>query len=287
MDGYGLPALGLGTSNFLDGGPLRPRPGFYYQQNTRYYHANIFRDANGNTLNKDHSVDFNLFATSTQFSYQFEGLLPKTQTGFIVSLPFILYSHINCNPLGITSSGSGVGDLVAGIYIQFNPVLADEQPIFLHRLKFDTVLPIGKNEAPLKNINPGSNIFYILPSWSFTLYMTPEFATSWGITYVWSAKNEKTDFRPGQAVYLNYTLETRVLPKVWAGINGYFLQQLKNHKLCGVEIPHSKEQVVATGFGALYTMTANDNLFFNLYFECCAKNRPQGINFFLRYLKHF
>ncbi len=284
--GYGLPALGLGTSNFLDGGPLRPRPGFYYQQNTRYYHADIFRDANGETINKDDAVDFNSFATVTQLAYQFRSnLIPKSQISLIVALPFVIYNHINCNPLGSISSGSGLGDLAAGLYVQFDPILADERPVFVHRLELDAVFPTGKNEAPLKNINPGNNIFYIVPSWNFTLYMTPDFATSWSISYLWADENKKTGLRPGQTVYLNYTLEARALPKLWVGINGYYLEQLKNNKLCGVEVPHSKEQVVATGFGALYTMTKKDNLFFNLYFECCAKNRPQGMSFFFRYLK--
>jgi hypothetical protein len=285
---YGLPAISLGGSNFLDGGPLRPHPGLYWQQNTRYYHADVFRDANGHTINTDRSVDLNSFATLIQFFYQFRpGIIPNAQTGLSASLPVVLHNKISCNPLGFNSSGGGLGDLAAGIYLQFDTIMEGERPIFVHRLELDAVFPTGKNKEPLKNINPGNNLFYILPYWSFTLYMNPKFGLSARTTYLWSAEDKKTGLRPGQAVYINYTLEALVAPKTWLGINGYFLQQLKDNKLCGVEVPHSKEQVFSTGVGALYIESLHNIFFFNIYFECFAKNRPQGISCFFRYLRHF
>lgn len=286
--GYGLPAVGLGTSNFLDGGPLRPVPGLYWQQNSRYYHADIFRDICGNTLNKDHAVDLNIVTTSTQLAYQFRpGLLPRSQFGLAASLPFVFYNHINCNSLGIRSSGSGFGDFAAGFYFQFDPIMEGDRPIFVHRFEFDAIFPTGKNESPQKNLNPGSNLFYIDPYWSFTLYFNPEFALSMRLNYLWCGENKKTGLQPGQAIHGNYTLEKQVMSNVWIGINGYYLQQLTDNKLCDVKIPCSKEKVFSTGIGALYLATPQDVFFFNLFFECFAKNRAQGFSFFFRYLGHF
>ena len=100
-------------------------------------------------------------------------------------------------------------------------------------------------------------------------------------------ENQKTHVNPGNAVHFVYTLGVEAIHNVWMGINGYFLQQIKNSQINGVEIPHSKERIFSSGFGALYALTPDDNIFVNFYFEALAKNRPQGMSLFLRYFKYF
>src|SRR5262245_13289185 len=67
--GYNLPQLGLGTSSFLDGGPLRQIPGWYWQIFAQIYHANKFVDAHGRPLAGIINPNLNIIDTALQFIY--------------------------------------------------------------------------------------------------------------------------------------------------------------------------------------------------------------------------
>ena len=88
---------------------------------------------------------------------------------------------------------------------------------------------------------------------------------------------------------MNFTTEYEIRPHFWIGINGYFLHQLKNNKLNGIEVPHSREQVLGIGPGFLYATSYRYDLvlFGNLYIECKVRNRPQGITAVLHFFKYF
>ncbi len=283
----GLPSVNLGYSSFLDGGPLRPRAGFYFQQYALCYHAHLFKDANGNTIIP--SPDFNALAGATQFIYQFN-FLPNVDYGIDASVPYVVFSRVQKNQLGIIDSGAGLGDLVLGNYLQFHPIFYHGRAIFVHRLEFSAGFPTGKDKYPYALINPGSKFFYIDPYWAFTVYLTPTLASSWRIHYLWSGQNDRTLIQAGDAVHFNYTLEWEVIPDLWIGMNGYFLQQLRNDRIGGIEIPDTRERVFAIGAGALYipNREAFDLFIFaNLYFESHARNRPQGISLVVHVLKYF
>jgi hypothetical protein len=292
MNGYFLPPVNLGATNFLDGGPLRPQPGWYWTQFEQYYYADTYLDVHGKKFNQ--FPTFNNLSMLTAVAYQFKpSETANFQIGFSAALPIILYSKVGHNSLNLvpdintlSSSGSGIADMILGAYVQFDAITYRGRPIFVQRLEFDTYFPTGKYDTT-QLINPGYNMFYIDPYWSFTFYILPKLATSWRIFYLHCGEDHTAKLKPGNAIHFNYTLEGEALPNVWMGINGYFLQQIKNSKINDIEVPHSKEQLFATGFGALYEMTPDDNFFFNLYFECEAKNRPRGISFFFRFFKHF
>ena len=71
MNGYFLPAVNLGSSNFLDGGPLRPRPGWYWTQYGEYYYTDTYLDACGKSLGDGLSPAYNALVTLTAVAYQF------------------------------------------------------------------------------------------------------------------------------------------------------------------------------------------------------------------------
>ena len=77
-----LPAVNLGFTSFLDGGPPAG-PGLYYQQYSQFFSSHEFRDANGNEL--DYDVD--VFVSLNQFIYQSD-----TPVFFVVLRPFALFA---------------------------------------------------------------------------------------------------------------------------------------------------------------------------------------------------
>lgn len=288
---YTLPAINLGSSSFLDGGPLRQIPGWYGQSYTIFYTTHRFLDERGKLLLGIPSPRYNLLANTFQLTYlshkDFFGL---GNFGFDITLPVALYSRIEKNQLGITSSGSGIGDLVVGVYAQALPIMrANGDPFYVHRLEFVAIFPTGIDKRPLKGINPGSGVYYIDPYWAATLYFTPRFATSWRLHYLWASTHHTTHIKPGDAIHWNWTFEYAIKPNFWVGLNSYFLQQIKESTLFGIPIPHSKERVLGLGVGWLYSLERQYAfvLFGNLYFETLVRNRTQGIKFVFRVLKHF
>lgn len=289
--GYGLPNFGLGYTNMLEGGPVRPNPGIYWQQWVQYYTTKRFLDNKGKPLNGVPSPHLRDFEYVIDFAYQFEkqcvlGGMP----GLEMVLPFTLVSKIDKNnALNLKSSGSGVGDLGLGAYIQWPALFHNGRHIFIHRLEFGFSIPLGKNKLPVKQINPGKAFFYCGPTWSATLYVSHRWNVSWDLDYAWCAKSEKIDFKAGDAIFGNYSLayEVSLLPRLYIAAVGYFLKQLHNNKSLGVTVPHSRERVVGIGPGIAY-FRSQDLVFFSyLYLEVGARNHTQGTNFISRLVLHF
>lgn len=287
--GYGLPNLGLGYVNILEGGPVRPNPGIYWQNWIQYYTTKRFLDDKGKPLNGVPSPHVRDLEYVTDFAYQFEKkLVLGGMPGFEMVLPFTLVSKIDKhNALNIETSGSGVGDLGLAAYVQWPALFHNGRHIFIHRLEFGFSTPVGKNKLPTKQINPSRAFFYCGPTWSATLYISHKWNVSWDIDYVWCAKSEKIDFRAGDAIFGNYSLAYEPVPQLYVAAVGYFLKQLHNNKSLGVTVPHSKERIFGIGPGIAY-FHSKDLIFFSyLYLEAGVRNRTQGTNFISRLVLHF
>lgn len=122
----GLPRVNLGLSSFLDGGPLRPHPGFYWQQFVRYYTSSKLLDSDGKERLGLPSPPINSVATSLQLIYQRkQSLLPNAQAGFVVSLPLVLYSKIGDNSLIVSQDASIRALLSCGL--KYSPPIVASQ----------------------------------------------------------------------------------------------------------------------------------------------------------------
>jgi hypothetical protein len=279
-----LPSINLGSSNILDGGPIRPQPGWYFTQVTGCYHADKLFDGQG--VARPGFAPFSEWAAVSQLVYQSDQeVIPHAKWGVNAVLPYVYSSHIDPNRLQITDSGSGVGDLILGAYLQWDPYKYRGRPLFQHRLELNVSFPTGKRDLTA-TINPGNGFFFINPYWAGTFYFTEHFATSWRLHYLWNARDTKKDSRAGDAIHINYSVEYELLANFWVALTGYFLQQLSNDTLHDKTVPGSRERVCGIGPGALYAVP-NDIYFFGfLYIESNARNRPQGIRAVFRVVKY-
>ncbi len=286
--GYGLPGVNLGFTNILDGGPVRPYPGIYWFQYIQYYTTQRFLNGEGKPLGGIPSPRFRTFDTITQFVYQFNTQLPlKGMPGFSLVLPAVLYSKIEKNALNIKSSGSGFGNLGCGVYTQWGAIEWKGRPLFIHRLSFDFSIPLGKNKLPEKQINPSNTFFSCGPNWAATLFFSHKWGLSWRLNYLWNAKNEKIDFKAGDAMYCNFSLEYEAYPRLFVAAVGYALGQLHNNRALGITVPHSKERVFGVGPGVAYFFSKDLVFLSYLYLEGGARNRTQGTSFISRMVMHF
>lgn len=299
---YDLPGINLGFTSFLDGGPPAG-PGFYYQQYVTYITSDEFKDANGDRLLPAFvDEDINVLILLFQGIYQSDTAIPliKGKWGLNLQLPVVAtdISYGTTVPGLPEDNGTGIGDLLVGPFIQWDPIMGKKGPIMLNRVEFQMIFPTGKYDEN-KELNPGSNFFYFNPYWAATVFIMPKWTLSWRLHYLWNDDNDDpnralrarfgaTESTAGQAVHLNFASAYEVLEKrLRVGVNGYYLKQISDTEVNGRDVPDSKEQVLGIGPGAVYHFSQNDHLFFNAYFETQVENRAEGYRFNLRWVHHF
>jgi anthranilate 1,2-dioxygenase (deaminating, decarboxylating) large subunit len=279
---YDQPAVNLGFTSFMDGGPPAG-PGFYFQEYIQYYTADELADVPIPNPNVDVVVSLN------QFLYQSDqALLLGGKWGLDVIQPLV---HFDSTP--VPDNGGGLGDLLVGPYLQWDPVMGENGPKFMHRIELQMLLPTGKYDNE-KALNPGSNFFSFNPYWAATAFLTPRVTASWRLHYLWNDKNDDpapipgvNDTQAGQAIHGNFALSYDAIPhQLRLGVNGYFFEQIGDSEVNGDKVS-GKEKVFAIGPGAMYSFSQDNHIFFNAYVEHGAQNRPEGERFTLRWTHHF
>lgn len=289
---YDLPAVNLGFTSFLDGGPPAG-PGFYFTEYIQYYTSDALNDENGDEIAFP-DPDLNAFISLTQGIYQSDSeVLLGGKWGLDVIVPYVSldldYSAEGPFP---KDNGSGIGDILVGPFLQWDPIMIDGRPLFMHRVELQFLFPTGKYDEN-KSLNPGSNVFSFNPYWAGTLFVTPRWTATTRIHYLWNGENDDpaggaSDSQAGQAVHLNFATAYEIIPKVLRiGINGYYLKQISESEINGEEVANSKEEVFAVGPGLIWHISRDNHLFFNGYYETFAENRPEGNRFTLRFVHHF
>jgi hypothetical protein len=291
---YDQPSVNLGFTSFLDGGPPAG-PGFYFTQYVQYYSSDQLNDHNGDELPlADPDVD--VWVSLSQFIYQSDQpVLMGGKWGIDVIVPLVHLSTEYGSTGGPADNGGGLGDILVGPYIQWDPIMGANGPVFMHRIELQMLLPTGKYDKNAE-LNPGSNFFSFNPYWSGTLFITPKLTASLRLHYLWNAENDEPnrgfagadDSQAGQAIHANFAAGYEVMPKkLRIGVNGYYLKQISDTKRNGSDVPNRKEEVLGIGPGLVYHHSQNQHLFANLFTETISENRTEGTRVTLRYVHHF
>jgi anthranilate 1,2-dioxygenase (deaminating, decarboxylating) large subunit len=292
---YDEPAVNLGYTSFYDGGPPAGL-GLYFQDYFEYYTASRLNDNHGNKLALPRT-DLQVTANVLQLIYITQKKFLGANVGINALVPTVLQARVNDGLYNEElKAENGFGDLFLGPALQFAPIMRKDgkTPLYVQRLELDTVIPIGRYNRNYA-INPSSHFWSLNPYWAGTLWFTPQWSIAFRLHYLWNAKNMEPNvsFGPnvhstqaGQAFFADFALGFAFTQNFTAGVNSYYFNQFTDTKANGVSIPNRREKVWAIGPGMECTLSKNTFLFFNLYFEQDARNRPQGTNAMVRFVAH-
>lgn len=283
--------LNLGLTSFLDGGPPAG-PGWYLTEYMQLYTADEFRNPPG-PIASNGKVE--AWIGLNQVIYQSDQVvLLGGKWGLDVIVPLVGIDARDRNGV-LTGDGGGVGDVYIGPFLQWDPIMGKNGPLFMHRVELQTIWPTGVYDNDMA-LNTGSNFFSFNPYWAATYFIMPKLTASCRLHYLWNDKNsdpftggptvpDKT--QAGQALHGNFALSYEVMPKkLRLGLNGYYFKQVTNSEADGTDLA-GKEQVFAIGPGALLSLSKDTHLFFNAYFESNVKSRPEGERYVVRLVHHF
>jgi hypothetical protein len=289
---YEQPAVNLGFTSFLDGGPPAG-PGWYFQQYIQHWSADKLAGPDGGRLFGDPQLELEAQITLSQVIYQSDKALLGGAWGVDVIVPFV-FLDLEAGATPLTANRSGFGDLLVGPYIQWGPYMGESGPRFMHRVELQMIFPTGDYDRD-HAINPGSNFFSFNPYWSGTLFINSRWTASARLHLLFNQTNDAPPrvtgldrFRAGTVFHGNFAISYDLVPqRLRIGINGYFLEQISDTHVNGVASPASDERVSAIGPGLLYSFSRDNHVFANLYIEDGARNRPEGWRLNLRWTHHF
>ena len=190
---------------------------------------------------------------------------------------------------GSDSRVRGLGDLTVAGGLQWAPAEFGNG-VFVHRLMVAVGVPTGKysDEQP---VNVGNHFVVLDPYYALT-YEWQKLEFSARLHYLWNSVNHDpfvgfgvNNVRAGQAFHMNYAASYELVKGVRVGFNGYWLQQLTDHKVDGVNVPGSLERTVGLGGGIQVFFGRETWFHLNGYSETDVLNRARGFSVTLRVTK--
>ena len=275
-----LPAVNLGETNFEDGFGGQD---WLLEEFPEASIASAVKDANGHTVPGRNRITS--FSTTTHVAFISN---VHTLGGWLAAEVLQPIVALDVQLPGSSSSVRGFADPTVGAGIQWAPK-AIGKGVFAHRAVLDIDLPAGKY-SDARSVNIGNHFVAVDPYYALT-YERKRLEVSARLHYLWNSTNNDPfegfgirSLQPGQAFHMNYATSYELWKNVRLGLNGYWLQQTTDHKINGVNVPHSEERTIGIGPGL--QLGGHGTWFrLNSYVETDVRNRPAGIKVTLRISK--
>jgi hypothetical protein len=269
------PGVNLGDTSFLDG---VGGPGLMMEQIADASHSTQIADSSGQAT----AVPANnaIIGLTHVAWFSQRQILHAWYGPEVLLLPGYVHA-------GNQGTVAGLGDLIVSPLIlqwkewKFGRIRMQQ------RVDFDFFLPTGQYQRT-STVNLSSHAFAVNPYYAVTVFPAKHWETSWRIHYLWNSVNHAPPLatglrstQAGQALFFCSTLAHALPHKIWFGANGYYLKQVTNPSVNGVQLTNSPEQIGAIGPGAMWDV-GHFNLYTNVYHELGAVNRPEGNKVVLR-----
>ncbi|MCC8535425.1 transporter [Xanthomonas axonopodis pv. poinsettiicola] len=288
--------INLGGTSFMDGfGSLTP--GWTVIAYPRYYNFNAIKDASGNDSPafRDPKVDVSVLLT--QLIYVTPYTWKSASLSFNAIVPLVNYdtSFAADSPVRLSSNGFGMGDISFGPALQFPPVMRNGRVFFFQRFAIDAFAPVGKFDRDIA-INQSTGFWSVAPHWAFTVQPSDNWEVSARLNYLYNFRTSRAGgvppipgfrFRNGQAgdvLWLNFASSLKLNEQWRVGLNGYYLQQLKDNRTNDQRVPDSKRRQFYIGPGLSWRMDEKNLFNFNVYLPVDVENSVAGNNFNLMFV---
>jgi hypothetical protein len=276
-----LPSVNLGETNFEDafGGP-----GWLFQEFPEAYVAGELKDSQGRALPGSNRVT--TYSTTTHVAFVSEKRVLGGWLSGEVLQPLVDLDVQLAN--GTSSRIRGLADLTFGAGLQWAPKKIGKG-VFAQRFVFDVTLPTGKY-SDQRPVNIGNHFVVVNPYYALT-YERKKIESSARLHFLWNSANDDPfvgfgirTMQPGQAFHVNYAISYKVRNNVRLGFNGYWLQQVTDHRISNVDVPYYRERTVGLGPGL---QLGGRDIWFRLngYLETDVRNRPSGVKVTFRISK--
>ncbi|MBB5864515.1 transporter [Xanthomonas sp. 3058] len=288
--------INLGGTSFMDGfGSLTP--GWTVIEYLRHSNLNAIKNASGDDSPafRDPQVDVSVLLT--QLIYVTPYTWKSGSLSFNAIVPLVNYDTAFAadSPVRLSSNGFGMGDISFGPALQMPPVMRDGRVFFFQRFAVDAFAPVGKFDRD-KAVNQSTGFWSVVPHWAFTVQPSDDWEISARINYLYNFRTSRAGgvppipgfrFRNGQAgdaVWVNLATSLKLNEQWRVGLNGYYLQQLKDNRTNDQRVPDSKRTQVYLGPGLSWRMDQKNVLNFNVYMPIKVKNSVAGNSFNLMFV---
>jgi hypothetical protein len=279
--------INLGNTSFFDGFSSL-KPGVAVLDYFQYNHANSLTNSyGGNSSSFDHPV-LNSTIDIAQISWASKWSIKGNRLGMDFILPIVgLSSSYGPNGGAFTSNGTQLGDITAGPFIQFKPVMVQHHPVLSVRLAVDFIAPTGGFDKRI-TVNQSSGFWSLNPYFAATFLPGPKWEFSTRTHYLYNFQTSQIAGAPpipgfvfstgqaGQAIFPNFDGSYRVAKKVTVGGNGYALVQLKNNRINDINLPDSGAKSLYLGPGVHWEARPKLTVNFNVYLPVTTRNLTTG-----------
>jgi hypothetical protein len=272
----------LGTEDYFVG--ALPPPGFHFINYLAYYYADEFRNSDGDKIPEDFKAS--IAADVLRGIYVSDIEVLGANLGWHLVVPLV-YKDMEMKGV-FDESRASLGD------IYFSPFLLGWHSDMLHWVVgLDIIAPTGQYNDDY-SVNIGSNHWTFEPAVAVSLILPEGLSVDLKLMYDFHTENTdysgmygEGDYRTGQQFHLDYNIGYAVLDNLRLGVCGYYLKGLQDDELDGDKIADTKEQVLAVGPSAMYSVNQQLHLVAKVQFETQVENRPQGVFSWLKLIYSF
>ncbi len=262
-----------GSEGFMAGAV--PPAGDYMMVYGVDYRGTLMDDGGDEVKIGNKDIDIHINALSLRWIHVTETKILNGDFGFHVIAP---YMRGKIDVAGNTTSMSGLGDMVV------DPFIAWHYPNLHLVAGVDFFLPTGKFDKD-EAINPGAGYWSVEPLLGVTYLSNSGYEASVKLMYNIKSENKDTDVLSGDEFHMDYALTKHDGP--WSyGIGGYYVKQIQNDELDGVEIKDSKRRSLSIGPQIKYDYK-NMSFVAKYQVESASRNTFEGNRVNLKFIYAF
>lgn len=284
--------INLGITSFYDGFSA-DRPGVTLLQYVRINNLNAIKDRDGNKSAAFQRPRINTATSITQLSLATPYTIDGNRLALDLLVPIThIDSRFGSEGLQLSDNGTGLGDIIFGMSVQFKPVMRGPRPIASVRVALNAIAPTG-GFSRTRDLNQSSGYWSVNPYVAWTVLPAPGWEISGRTQYLYNFSTKRIsnppnipnltirDGQAGQLVYTNLTASREVTRGMSLGINSFLVQQINENRLNGQDLPGTKRSAIYAGPGVHLNASPDIIVNANLYLPISVRNYPAGpqINF--------